>query len=315
MLETDTTSNTIQLKEQELVSTSTGESIVSAVEVELFYVDISSSNWISSLQPIIFLLVSDSSNLVSTKESAYVSLISTSNTAYLIPDIPLGLQTYSNNIINFTGTAQIEAIYGSIVNIVQSTGGDGEEDMPNPLIEPKRLKQILSRITLDALTIHPGGILLYPTEPQTALIDSVTINYDAFLNVLRCKTYIVSLPQVEIPIPDPTSTTADVNAIALQLVNSPKCNLLFTLRKDTVVIESIEVSVYNSTVVQQLDLIPYLSDLVFYGMQHGVSLYVQVIDVGWGIIGINDYIDIQGSAVEEASAFVRKDYSVINLIQ
>lgn len=182
---------------------------------------------------------------------------------------------------------------------------------------PDRFKQIGGKILA---TSNPQSLNLY--TPSAATVLGTGVNYNGHMARIRVCAYIDSLPQVFAPVVLPTDTLAQKEQKNQMFRSQPKKGLMAYLQAPTG--ERFEVGmidIYNVKPVFLTGVSEFYSDLEVYGIQFGWSIFVEVVDRGFGLLEVNtgagqqnDWISFTGFVEEKSSFLQGSDDAVYNFV-
>jgi len=182
---------------------------------------------------------------------------------------------------------------------------------------PDRVAQVAARIT--AATPSQEAVLY---TPSTASVLSTTINYQGYMAVIRCASYLDSITETWVPIDDPADTTARREQKAQLFRSNHKKGLQILLRSPTN--QDFEVGMIDLFNVKPIFLTgmnEYFTDLEFYGIKFGWRIVAKMVDRGHGLLANNtgagqqnDWLSITGFVVEKSSFLQDHNNVVYNYI-
>lgn len=171
-------------------------------------------------------------------------------------------------------------------------------------MEP-RVRTIRKKLTA---TNSSTGVMFY--TPGRFNINGTLIKSNGYINTLRCNCSITSISEVTLPPLDPAATTYEIDKRNKELQSGNRKTLQVYI-KDVLgeEFELFQFNVFSTRPRYFADLTPFLSDLEIYGVEYGISFFIKAVDEGYGVLGGNDFIIIQGSCLETAS-FLLTDQSI-----
>lgn len=156
-----------------------------------------------------------------------------------------------------------------------------------------------------------GNALIY--TPKNFNINGTIAKGQGFINTLRANCYIESLPEIVLPPLDPAADAYQIDQRNQELASKPsKTVAAYLVRPDNNWINLFQFKIFSTRPRYFADLSLFLTDLEIYGIQNNFSLYMGMVDEGFGTLSGNDFIAIQGSALETCSILVSESASTGN---
>lgn len=182
---------------------------------------------------------------------------------------------------------------------------------------PDRIAQIATRIT--PATSNQEAILY---TPSTASVLGASINYQGHMAVIRVACGIDSIAPVFAPIILPTDTLAQKEQKNHLFRANPKKGILVSLRNPAGQLFEIGlIDLYNVKPIFLTGINEFFTDLEFYGIRFGWSIFAKIVDRGHGLLqnntgtGLqNDWVSITGYVVEKSSFLQDHNNIVYNYI-
>lgn len=151
------------------------------------------------------------------------------------------------------------------------------------------------------LDVNNNSEIIY--TPSTKVLEGVSIKYYGLINSLKLNAYIGSLAQIVLPPIDPALGYQGLEDRNNELRNSPHKAVKLSFLKGLDEMEIGLVPIYPNRPRFSIDLMAYFSNLEIFPIQHGISLKVDIINNGYGVLEGNDFISIFGSVVENTKIY------------
>jgi hypothetical protein len=129
-------------------------------------------------------------------------------------------------------------------------------------------------------------------------VPGISINYNAFIQSLRAKIQIKSLPEIPIPVLEPEATRLERYEAFRELEwKNPRFEVSLILKVDNTEEEIHRFTSQSRSPFYAVDLLPYLdSSNPFYLIGPTTSLKAKILDAGYGLPKADDKIVFYGSA-------------------
>jgi hypothetical protein len=146
-------------------------------------------------------------------------------------------------------------------------------------------------------------IVLYQPGLVSPYDRVASLRYYGFITDLRVKIDINSIEESPIPNLDVTSSRTDrITAVRDMEWRSPRKQLdLFLRNSSSDWVNIASVSLLNRMPYYHLNLLGYLSDTGAFCIGNDSALAAQITDVGYGLLGVRDYVSFFGSVREEVT--------------
>lgn len=150
---------------------------------------------------------------------------------------------------------------------------------------------------LAALTASRQEIVLWEPKPFQS-VPGINVNYSSFIQSLRAKIRISSLPEAPIPVLEPEVTRVErYSAFREMEWNNPRVEVSLILKVGNVEEEIHRFSAQSRLPFYAVDILPYLdSSNPFYLVSPITSIKARLRDVGYGLLSGSDSIVFYGSA-------------------
>ena len=150
---------------------------------------------------------------------------------------------------------------------------------------------------LTSLTAYQDECVIWEPKPFTHIL-GIMAYYSGFLQSLRAKIKIRSLPEVPVPILEPESSRLErFSAFREMEWNNPRVEIGLILNVNGYEEEIHRFSAQKRLPFYGVDVLPYLDSAnPFYLLSPNTSLKARAIDVGFGPLDADDAITFYGSA-------------------
>ena len=156
------------------------------------------------------------------------------------------------------------------------------------------------------------NVLLY--SPSFTTLFNTRINYQGYLYSLRLCSRIFSISETFAPLDNPIDTDYQREQKYQMFRSSERKTIKISLKPITpttaqeIILTYIEV--YHTKPIYLVNVMPFLTELDYYGIQHNMGLYATLIDNGYGVLTSDDIIYVNGVVIEK-SAIMQDDSNVI----
>lgn len=168
---------------------------------------------------------------------------------------------------------------------------------------------------LERLTANKQETLLYTPSSQFFL--NTLIKYQGFIYSLRICSSLNSINATFAPLDNPIDTDYQREQKYQLFRASERKTIELSLKKninnaEKIVITYIEC--YNTEPIFLSNIMPFLTDLDYYGIEHNVGLYAKIIDNGYGLLENNDTIYFNGVVIEKTSILQDASDQIYNFV-